>query len=68
MRCICNSCLERLTAYEATGLEPEDCMEYKKFEDNLVKSGVAFSRIIELVKAEQNRQMSRGMNRGKEDT
>lgn len=43
----------RLAAYENTGLEPEDCAAYKKFEDNLCASGVPFSRIIELVNAEK---------------
>ena len=43
----------RLAAYEDTGLAPEDCAAYKKFEDNLCSSGVTFSRIIELVNAEK---------------
>ena len=43
----------RLAAYEDTGLAPEDCAAYKKFEDNLCASGVPFSRIIELVNAEK---------------
>lgn len=47
-----NGC-NRLAAYEDTGLAPEDCAEYKKFEDNLCASGVPFSRIIELVNAEK---------------
>ena len=45
--------LNRLAAYEDTGLAPEDCAAYKKFEDNLCASGVPFSRIIELVNAEK---------------
>lgn len=45
--------LDRLAAYEDTGLAPEDCAAYKKFEDNLCSSGVTFSRIIELVNAEK---------------
>ena len=53
MRCIYKYCLDRLVAYEATGLEPKDCKEYKKFKDILVESGVPFRRIIELVRAEQ---------------
>lgn len=44
---------DRLAAYEDTGLAPEDCAAYKKFEDNLCASGVPFSRIIELVNAEK---------------
>lgn len=45
--------LNRLAAYEDTGLAPKDCATYKKFEDNLCASGVPFSRIIELVNAEK---------------
>lgn len=45
--------LNRLAAYEDTGLAPEDCAAYKKFEGNLCASGVPFSRIIELVNAEK---------------
>lgn len=48
---------DRLAAYEDTGLAPEDCAAYKKFEDNLCASGVPFSRIIELVNAEKEGRM-----------
>lgn len=44
--------LNRLAAYEDTGLEPEICAEYKKFEDEAVSKNVPFSRIIELMDAE----------------
>lgn len=44
---------DRLAAYEDTGLAPEDCAAYKKFEANLCASDVPFSRIIELVNAEK---------------
>lgn len=43
----------RLAAYEDTGLAPEQCAAYKKFEDSLCARGVPFSRIIELVNAEK---------------
>lgn len=54
-----NSCTqrevwERLKAYEDTGLEPEICAEYKKFEDECVSKGVTFKRIVELLKAEKD--------------
>ena len=54
-----NSCTqrevwERLKAYEDTGLEPETCAEYKKFEDEAVSKGVTFKRIIELMEAEKD--------------
>lgn len=44
--------LARLAAYEDTGLEPDICAEYKKFEDEAVGKGVPFSRIVELMEAE----------------
>ena len=43
---------ERLAAYEDTGLTPETCAEYKKFEDEVVASGKTFGRIVELLKEE----------------
>ena len=43
---------DRLAAYEDTGLEPEICAEYKKFEDEAVSKNVPFSRIVELMEAE----------------
>lgn len=42
----------RLAAYEDTGLEPEEIAEYKKFEDEVIRRGVTFKRIIDLVGAE----------------
>lgn len=42
----------RLAEYEDTGLEPEVCVEYKKFEDEAVSKNVPFSRIIELMNAD----------------
>ena len=43
---------ERLAEYEDTGLTPEECAEYRKFEDEAVSKGVPFSRIVELMDAE----------------
>ncbi len=45
--------LLRLAAYEDTGLEPEICAEYKKFEDEIVASGKTFNHLIELLRAEK---------------
>ncbi len=42
-----------LAAYEDTGLEPEICAEYKKFEDEIVASGKTFNHLIELLRAEK---------------
>ena len=44
--------IDRLAAYEDTGLEPEICAEYKKFEDEAVGKNVPFNRIVELMNAE----------------
>ena len=44
--------LNRLAAYEDTGLSPEICAEYKKFEDEAISKGVTFNRIVELMDAE----------------
>lgn len=55
----CSTCdhldeiVERLAAYEDTGLEPEICVEYKKFEDEIVASGKTFNNLIELLRAER---------------
>lgn len=55
----CSTCdhldeiVERLAAYEDTGLEPEICAEYKKFEDEIVASGKTFNNLIELLRAER---------------
>lgn len=44
----------RLADYEETGLEPEICANYKQFEDEAVSKGVPFSRIVELMEADQD--------------
>ena len=44
--------LNRFCEYENTGLTPEICANYKKFEDEAISKNVTFSRIIELIKAE----------------
>lgn len=44
---------ERLAAYEDTGLTPEECGEYKKFEDEVVASGKTFGRLVELLHADK---------------
>ena len=43
---------ERLEAYAKTGLTPDICAGYKKFEDECIEKGVPFCRILELVNAE----------------
>lgn len=45
---------ERLKAYEDTSLSPEDCAEYKKFEDEIIASGKTFGRLIELLDADKD--------------
>ena len=44
----------RLAAYEDTGLTPEICANYKKFEDEAISKGVTFNRIVELMEAERD--------------
>lgn len=44
--------LNKLTAYEDTGLPPEVCANYKTFEDECISKGVTFSRIVELMNAD----------------
>ena len=44
----------RLKAYEDTSLSPEDCAEYKKFEDEIIASGKTFGRLIELLEADKD--------------
>ncbi len=44
--------MNRLAAYEDTGLTPEICAEYKKFEDEAVSKSVTFARIVELMNAD----------------
>lgn len=46
----------RLKEYEDTGLTPEICAEYKKFEDEAVSKGVSFKRIVELMEEESARK------------
>lgn len=43
---------ERLEAYAKTGLTPDICAGYKKFEDECIEKGVSFYRILELMNAE----------------
>ena len=45
-------CVDRLGAYEDTGLPPEVCANYKTFEDECISKGVTFSRIVELMNAD----------------
>ena len=52
-RFLAGDAADRLAAYEETWLEPEICAEYKKFEDEAISRGVTFSRIVELMKAEE---------------
>lgn len=49
-----NMCKDRLAAYEDTGMEPEICAEYKKFEDEIVASGKDFNHLIALLRAEKD--------------
>ena len=44
---------EKLKAYEATGLEPEVCVNYKAFEDEAISKGVTFKRIVALMEADR---------------
>lgn len=48
---------ERLSAYEDTGLKPEDCTEYRKFEDEIIASGKTFGRLIELLRADKEERV-----------
>ena len=43
-----------LRRYLDTGLTPEDCAEYKKFEDEIIASGKTFGRLIELLNADKD--------------
>ena len=47
---LCN----RLAAYEDTGLEPDVCSNYRKFEDEAISKGVTFKRIVELMNADHD--------------
>lgn len=56
--CIVPKMYSRLAEYEDTGLEPEICAEYKKFEDEIVASGKTFNRLIELLRAEKEGRLA----------
>lgn len=43
---------ERLKEYEDTGLAPNVCANYKKFEDEAISNDVTFKRIVELMNAD----------------
>lgn len=45
--------VDKLAAYENTGLSPEVCANYKTFEDEAISKGVTFKRIVELMEVEQ---------------
>lgn len=45
---------EKLKAYEATGLDPEMCANYKTFEDEAISKGVTFKRIVALMEADKD--------------
>lgn len=54
-RAKCNADIfERLAQYEDTEMPPETVAEYKKFEDELVRSGRSFQHILELLDAEKD--------------
>lgn len=33
---------------------PKDCMEYRKFEDEIIASGKTFGQLVELLKADKD--------------
>ena len=41
-------------AYASAGLSPEVCAEYRKFEDEVVVSGMSFGEVVELMHAEKD--------------
>lgn len=41
-----------LREYLDTGLTPDVCAEYRKFEDEVVASGKTFGRLLELLRAD----------------
>ena len=41
-------------AYASAGLSPEVCAEYRKFEDEVVVSGMTFGEVVELMHAERD--------------
>ena len=42
-------------AYASAGLSPEVCAEYRKFEDEVVASGMSFGEVVELMHKERTR-------------
>ncbi len=42
-------------AYASAGLSPEVCAEYRKFEDEVVASGMSFGEVVELMLKERTR-------------
>lgn len=52
--CSARKVWERLKAYEATGLEPAMCANYKTFEDEAISKGVTFKRIVALMEADKD--------------
>ena len=52
--CIVPRIYARLAAYEDTGLEPDVCSNYRKFEDEAISKGVTFKRIVELMNADHD--------------
>ena len=44
---------ERLAQYEGTGLTPDVVAEYKKFEDELVASGLTFGAVLKLIEEQK---------------
>ena len=44
-------------AYASAGLSPEVCAEYRKFEDEVVASGMSFGEVVELMHAEKDGQL-----------
>lgn len=51
--CAVQECFTMLAHYENNGLTPEDCMNYKTFEDEVIARGKSFNHILELLKAEE---------------
>lgn len=50
----CNADIfERLVRYEDTGLTPDMVVEYKKFEDDLVRNSFTLRHILDLIEAER---------------
>lgn len=50
----CNTdIIERLAQYEKTGLEPDVVAEYRMFEDELVRSGYSFRKVLSLIERDK---------------